>query len=356
MVNMYSVAAVYQHLVQTAIERRTTTYSELTELLGRKDNEVVDEEVFSGLGGILNHLAGWLKQQHLPPLTALVVRASGGSKGQLADAFWTSQKLDYLPPHKTSSTRKDISGMFQQQCWDYYAGLSTRAPHVVEAFNAYCQAVAASPVPLNPRLCEVVHQKMSQFDSAVTVEGGPVKPLVYVEAVYGGAVINEPFDKLHWMVEWFETNFEFSEDKRSVVRCKTDILLTEDELRAKAAITEVAILPIASPPIDFVTRVFSRHLNANTKLGLAITGFTVVGVLNDELRNLPFEVKYTGGHRGWNFEIKVTVRNTRDANNLDVIVVELTADPKTGQFQSWCNDERIHAITVEVIAEKHEAV
>lgn len=353
MVNMKHAATIYHHLVQVAIERRTTTHHELFALFERKDNQVVEEESFDNITETLNYLSNWFHKLHLPPLTALIVKASGGSEGQLSSGFWQSQGLDHIPPLKASTSRNDIRDLFQRQCWEYYAGLSTRSPYIVELYGRYHHAAIASSPLAYPRLQEVMRDHMDQLNSLKTDATQP--RMTFVEVVNNGMITREPLDKLHWMVDWFETNFEFSEDKRSILRCKTDILLSEEELRAKAALTEVAILPIASPPIDFVTRVFSRHLNADSKLGLAITGFTVVGVLNDELRNLPFEVKYTGGHRGWNFEIKATVRNTRDANILDIVVIEITADPQTGQFQSWCNDERIHAITVEVIAEKLEA-
>jgi putative restriction endonuclease len=64
---------IYQILIGLAYNRQTTTYGQLTDMLG-----------FAGAGvfaGMLGHIMNWRQQHGLPPLTILVVNQETGLPG-----------------------------------------------------------------------------------------------------------------------------------------------------------------------------------------------------------------------------------------------------------------------------------
>lgn len=64
---------IWQILVGFAYQRKTTTYSEIAEILGYEGAGVLDRQ--------LGHILHFCDQKRLPPLTVLVVNSSTGLPG-----------------------------------------------------------------------------------------------------------------------------------------------------------------------------------------------------------------------------------------------------------------------------------
>lgn len=104
---------VFFFLVKKAFKRETTTYQELaTEF----DLPTTGNQLGSSLAPILRDLVIWCQERKIPPISALVVRKSGGDAGLPGSGFWPMVGLEGLNRyHKQNHTKQ-----FHKELFHYF--------------------------------------------------------------------------------------------------------------------------------------------------------------------------------------------------------------------------------------------
>lgn len=114
--SVYIRRAIFDHLVSIAYKRETTTYEAIALAfnLPSKGNQLG-----SVLSPILGDVYRFCVSRELPPITSLVVRKSGASKGLPGEGFWTlftqtSSLLDVFP-------REEITKDLHRNVFDFWS-------------------------------------------------------------------------------------------------------------------------------------------------------------------------------------------------------------------------------------------
>lgn len=107
---------VMMFLLRKAALGQTTTYEEIAinEGLPVKGNALG-----AAISPILGDIYRWCEERKLPPITAIVVRKSGGDKGLPGPGFWSLAGRENAP----RKLRTELTETYQKQVFDFFIGI-----------------------------------------------------------------------------------------------------------------------------------------------------------------------------------------------------------------------------------------
>lgn len=203
MVDMLNAQNVYLHLVECAMNGTTTSYRQIADYLLVKEpsEKVYDPDTNSMTHGIgsegiteaLDSISDWLKEHHLPMLTSLVVRESGGSAGKAGSGFWKSLGWEDLD-HTNTELTDVVLNVLQRQCFDYYQGISVNNTELRQKVFDLINELYDTNDSERIREMNYYHGKMLQAKRNV-----PTRHICR-----NAAVVVEPVDINVQMFRWFQ--------------------------------------------------------------------------------------------------------------------------------------------------------
>jgi hypothetical protein len=112
--NRYLRRKIYGYLVNKAFKRETTTYLELaTEF----DLPKAGNQMGSTLAPILRDLVIWCTARAQPPISALVVRKSGGDEGLPGSGFWPMVGCLGI----SKEMKRKLTAKYHAEIFEYYS-------------------------------------------------------------------------------------------------------------------------------------------------------------------------------------------------------------------------------------------
>jgi hypothetical protein len=104
---------VLAYLVNKAFKKETTTYLELATEFGLP---TTGNQLGSALAPVLRDLVTWCQNRSLPPISALVVRKSGGDEGLPGSGFWPM--VDEIGI--TKARKRELTAKYHKEIFAYY--------------------------------------------------------------------------------------------------------------------------------------------------------------------------------------------------------------------------------------------